>query len=118
LYILSGSTHPEQLYALDAFAQLYRDRADCENSFDELKNQWGWGRFTTQRLVTVAEMADFTIDMAWEEIKFSRTHGGDFRRIAVVTNSQWVAWGTWLEQLFVSADLCGYLPMPRKCVPG
>jgi len=23
--------------------QLYRDRADCENTFDELKNQWGWG---------------------------------------------------------------------------
>ena len=22
--------------------QLYRDRADCENAFDELKNQWGW----------------------------------------------------------------------------
>ena len=30
-------------YALDAFAQLYRDRADCENGFDELKNKWGWG---------------------------------------------------------------------------
>jgi hypothetical protein len=28
--------------------QLYRDRADCENGFDELKNQWGWGGFTTQ----------------------------------------------------------------------
>ena len=31
-------------------AQLYRDRADCENVFDELKNQWGWGGFTTQDL--------------------------------------------------------------------
>ena len=30
--------------------QLYRDRADCENAFDELKNQWGWGGFTTQDL--------------------------------------------------------------------
>jgi len=30
--------------------QLYRDRADCENTFDELKNQWGWGGFTTQDL--------------------------------------------------------------------
>jgi hypothetical protein len=29
---------------------LYRDRADCENVFDELKNQWGWGGFTTQDL--------------------------------------------------------------------
>lgn len=29
-------------------AQHYRDRGDCENCFDELKNQWGWGGFTTQ----------------------------------------------------------------------
>jgi hypothetical protein len=35
-------------YALEIFGQLYRDRADCENGFDELKNQWGWGGFTTQ----------------------------------------------------------------------
>jgi len=33
-----------------AVAQLYRDRADCENAFDELKNQWGWGGFTTHDL--------------------------------------------------------------------
>ena len=35
-------------YALETMAQLYRDRADAENGFDELKNQWGWGGFTTQ----------------------------------------------------------------------
>lgn len=33
---------------LAAIGQLYRDRCDCENGFDELKNQWGWGGFTTQ----------------------------------------------------------------------
>jgi len=37
-------------YALEAFGQLYRDRADCENGFDEMKNQWGWGGYTTQDL--------------------------------------------------------------------
>jgi hypothetical protein len=31
-------------------AQLYCDRADCENIFDELKNQWGWGGFPTSDL--------------------------------------------------------------------
>lgn len=34
-------------YPLDAIGQRYRDRADCENGFDELKNQWGWGGYTT-----------------------------------------------------------------------
>ena len=35
-------------YPIDAIGQLYRDRADCENGFDEMKNQWGWGGFSTQ----------------------------------------------------------------------
>jgi hypothetical protein len=35
-------------FDLSAIGQLYRDRADCENGFDELKNQWGWGGYTTQ----------------------------------------------------------------------
>jgi SpoIIAA-like len=56
-------------------------------------------------LMDLREMIDFTVDMAWEEVKFSREHAGDFVRIAVVTNSQWVAWSAWLQQLFVSADL-------------
>jgi hypothetical protein len=37
-------------HELLTIAQLYRDRGDAENPFDELKNQWGWGGFTTQDL--------------------------------------------------------------------
>ncbi len=33
---------------LPALFHHYRDRADCENNFDELKNQWGWGGYTSQ----------------------------------------------------------------------
>lgn len=33
-----------------SLGQLYRDRADAENAFDELKNQWGWSGFTTHDL--------------------------------------------------------------------
>jgi Transposase DDE domain group 1 len=35
-------------YEAQHMGQLYRDRADCENGFDELKNQWGWGGYSTQ----------------------------------------------------------------------
>lgn len=38
-------------------AQHYRDRADAENNFDELKNQWGWGGYTTQDLKRCRLMA-------------------------------------------------------------
>jgi hypothetical protein len=37
-------------YDLAAIRQLYRDRFRCESGFDELKNQWGWGGFTTQEM--------------------------------------------------------------------
>jgi len=35
----------------------YRDRADCDNNFDEVKNQWGWGDCVTQQLRTSQIMA-------------------------------------------------------------
>jgi hypothetical protein len=56
-------------------------------------------------LFDLSQMADLTIDVAVEEIRFSRAHAGDFKRIAVVTDSQWVTWSAWLSQAFVNADV-------------
>ena len=41
-------------------AQHYRDRGDSENNFDELKNQWGWGGFTTHDRKRCQVMARIT----------------------------------------------------------
>lgn len=46
-YFVLVTNLPHEIRTL---AQLYRDRGDSENTFDELKNQWGWGGFTTQDL--------------------------------------------------------------------
>ena len=43
--------------AVLTLAQHYRDRADAENNFDEIKNQWGWGGYTTHDLKRCAIMA-------------------------------------------------------------
>lgn len=40
-----------------SLAQLYRDRGDSENPFDELKNRWGWAGFTTHDLKRCQIMA-------------------------------------------------------------
>lgn len=56
-------------------------------------------------LFDLREMVSFTVDMAWEEVQFSREHGADFERIGIITQSQWLAWSAWLQQLFVDADL-------------
>jgi hypothetical protein len=37
--------------SLSAVVHLYRQRADMENAYDELKNQWGWGGFMTKDLL-------------------------------------------------------------------
>jgi|688.fasta_scaffold270308_1 hypothetical protein len=36
----------------------YRDRGDAENCFDELKNQWGWGGYTSRKLAPSRLMAN------------------------------------------------------------
>lgn len=51
------------------------------------------------------EMAGFTLDVAWEEIKFTREHAHDFGRIAVLTKDQWITWSAWLTQIFVDAEV-------------
>jgi hypothetical protein len=51
------------------------------------------------------QMAGFTLDVAWEDIKYTRSHPNDFDKIAVVTRSEWVIWSAWLSQMFINADL-------------
>ena len=56
-------------------------------------------------LFDLSQMAGLTLDVMWEEIKFSRQHANDFRRVAVVTDSQWVAWSAWVTRIFVHAEM-------------
>lgn len=56
-------------------------------------------------LVDLRDMLKYTLDVAWEEIKFSREHARDFGKVAVVTTDQWIAWSAWLSRLFVDADI-------------
>lgn len=55
--------------------------------------------------VDLRQMAGFTVDVAWEDIKYTRSHRDDFDKIAVVTNSEWMIWSAWLSQMFVNADV-------------
>ena len=61
---------------------------------------------TVNLLFDLRDMISYTIDVAWAEIKFfSQEHQHDFSKIAVVTDSQWLTWQTWLSRLFVDADI-------------
>jgi hypothetical protein len=53
-YAVLATTIADEILAI---AQHYRDRADAENNFDELKNQWGWGGYTTKDIKRCRFMA-------------------------------------------------------------
>lgn len=56
-------------------------------------------------LIDLRDMLGYTLDVAWEELKFTRTHAREFGRVAVVTDNQWLAWVAWLESLFTDAEI-------------
>lgn len=73
--------------------------------FEELVNYKVRFERPVDLLFDLRQMGDVTLDVAWEEIKFSRQHASDFNKVAVVTSSQWVTWSAWLSQAFVDADV-------------
>jgi hypothetical protein len=52
------SSLDEEAFPTIVMPRLYRDRADAENNYDELKNQWGWAGFTTRKLAPCRIMAN------------------------------------------------------------
>jgi hypothetical protein len=56
-------------------------------------------------LLDLRDMVRYTLDVIWEEIRFSHEHRYDFRKIAVVTEDEWMVWISWLNRLFVDAEL-------------
>jgi hypothetical protein len=72
-------------YPAQALARLYRERADAENVYDELKNQWGWNGFTTKELKPCRFMANLVaLVYNWWHL-YARLHDGDHHREAITS---------------------------------
>jgi len=56
-------------------------------------------------LLDLTKMSGYTVDVMWEDIKFTRAHAHDFKRIAVVTPNMWITWLGWLPSAFTDADI-------------
>lgn len=56
-------------------------------------------------LLDLSDMRGYTLDMVWEEVQFTRKHARQFRRVAVVTADQWVAWSAWVSRLFNDVEV-------------
>ena len=53
----------------------------------------------------LTSMTGFSLDAALEEVRFNKAHANDYRKIAVVTESQWLSWVGWFATAFVSAEV-------------
>lgn len=97
-----STENTEKMVALTVFGEFtladYKEFEDVVNYHIQFEGQ-------VDLLFDLRQMVGFTLDVAWEEIKFSRRHAGDFRRIAVLTEDQWLTWSAWVSQLFVNADV-------------
>ena len=56
-------------------------------------------------LFDLTMMSGFTVDVAWEDVKFVGAHTHDFERIAIVSNDQWLSWASWINAAFTDAQI-------------
>ena len=79
------TTLDEAAYPAVALARLYRERGDAENIYDELKNQWGWCGYTTQKLAPSRLMANLIalIYNGWH--LYARLYDGAHHREAITS---------------------------------
>lgn len=56
-------------------------------------------------LLDLRDMQSYTLDVAWEDVRFVRAHAHDFRRVAVVSDDQWHVWLAWVTRLMTAADV-------------
>jgi hypothetical protein len=94
--------HKERLIRVDVFGEF--TLADYRE-FERLATDTAQRVGKVDLMLNLLQMRGFTLDLAWEEIRFARTHPDDFERIAVVTDDQWVTWSAWISQAFVNADV-------------
>ena len=64
---------------------LYRERGDCENIFDEMKNQWGWSGFSAHTLKQTALFAGMAVIAANLWNIFTRLGGDGVHHEAATT---------------------------------
>ena len=79
--------------------------ADDYREFEEAVNYGIKFQGTLNLLFDLRDMLSYSVDVAWEELVFTREHNHDFGRIAVLTGDQWVAWSLWVNRMFSSAEI-------------
>lgn len=78
--------------------------ADCK-AFEEVSNYRVLFNRPIDLLFDLRSMTGYSLDVAIEEWRYVRAHSNDFRKVALLTDDQFVTWGAWFSQFFTEADI-------------
>jgi hypothetical protein len=94
--------HEGSLTVVGVFARL--EIADFRRLEEEIESQLGLlGRIDL--LVDLRGMLGYTLDVAFEDLRFTREHAHDVGRIAILSENDAVVWTALLSELFVRAEI-------------
>ncbi|HKB84404.1 MAG TPA: STAS/SEC14 domain-containing protein [Burkholderiales bacterium] len=94
--------HEGSLTVVGIFARL--DIADLKRLEEEIESQLRvLGKIDL--LVDLRGMLGYTLDVAFEDIRFTRAHAHDVGRIAILSEDDAVIWMALLSELFVRARI-------------
>lgn len=94
--------HEGGLTVVGIFARL--EIADFQRLEQEIESQLGrLGKIDL--LLDLRSMLGYTLDVALEDLRFSREHAREVGRVAILSEDDSMIWTALLSDLFVSADI-------------
>ena len=94
--------HEGSLTVVGVFARL--EIADFTRLEEEIESQLRLvGRIDL--LVDLRGMLGYTLDVAFEDVRFTREHAHDVGRIAILSENSAVVWTALLSELFIRAQI-------------
>lgn len=94
--------HEGSLTVVGVFARL--EIADFRQLEVEIENQLRLlGKIDL--LVDLRGMLGYTLDVAFEDLRFTREHAHDVGRIAILSENDAMVWTALLSELFIRADM-------------
>ena len=94
--------HEDQLTIVGIFGEF--NVTDYRKFEDEVSAQLK-DRGRLNLLIDLTGMLKYTLDVALEDIRFSREHAKDVGRVAIISEKDMVAWLAMLTALFIDADI-------------
>jgi len=78
--------------------------ADCK-TFEDASDYRVLFNRPIDLLIDLRSMTNYSLDVAFKEWRYLRTHRGDFRKVALLTDNQFLTWVAWFSQFFTNADI-------------